>query len=264
MSTRRRTATGLARSAGLVAAATLIAGCGADGPATGADGDTGATTLTVFAASSLTVAFEELAEDFEADHEGVTVEVSLAGSSDLVAQIRQGAPADVFASADQANMEKLTAEDLQGSAPVDFATNTLEVAVPPDNPSGVESLDDLAGDLDLVVCAPVVPCGAATGQVADAAGVELQPVSEEQSVTDVLNKVVSGEADAGLVYVTDVAAAGDAVEGIPFPEADSVVNTYPIATVRDSEHADLAREFVDHVTSDAGRQVLTDLGFGAP
>jgi molybdate transport system substrate-binding protein len=263
MSTRRRTASGSARSTGLAVAAALLTACGAEGPATGAGGDAEA-TLTVFAASSLTSAFEDLAEDFEADHDGVTVELSLAGSSDLAAQIQQGAPADVFASADQANMQKLVAENLHGSAPVDFATNTLEIAVPPDNPAGVESFDDLAGDLDLVVCAPVVPCGAATEQVADLAGVELRPVSEEQSVTDVLNKVVSGEADAGLVYVTDVATAGDAVEGIPFPEAGSAVNTYPIATVRDSEHADLAREFVDLVTSDHGRQVLTDLGFGTP
>jgi molybdate transport system substrate-binding protein len=263
MSVRRGTSTGPARSTGLVVAATLLAACGADDRATGADGDAEA-TLTVFAASSLTAAFEDLAENFEADHDGVTVELGLAGSSDLAAQILQGAPADVFASADRANMEKLTAEDLQGSAPVDFATNTLEIAVPPGNPAGVESFGDLAGDLSLVVCAPVVPCGAATERVADAAGVELQPVSEEQSVTDALNKVVSGEADAGLVYVTDVAAAGDAVAGIPFPEARSVVNTYPIATVRDSAHPDLARQFVDLVTSDDGRRVLADHGFGTP
>jgi molybdate transport system substrate-binding protein len=235
---------------------TSLAACG--------DDDDGGTTLTVYAASSLTKTFEQIGTELEARHDGVTVEFSFGGSSDLVAQIQEGAPADVFASADTANMDKLTAEDLQAAEPENFATNTLEIAVPPDNPAGVESFDDLAGDLDLVVCAPVVPCGAATEQVADLAGVELRPVSEEQSVTDVLNKVVSGEADAGLVYVTDVATAGDAVEGIPFPEAGSAVNTYPIATVRDSEHADLAREFVDLVTSDHGRQVLTDLGFGTP
>jgi molybdate transport system substrate-binding protein len=251
----RRTAAGLV---GLVGAVALLAACESDGE--GAE----PVTLTVFAASSLTAAFEDLAEQFEADHEGVTVELSLAGSSDLVAQIQQGAPADVFASADQPTMEKLVADDLQGSDPVDFATNTLEIAVPPDNPAGVESLADLAGDLNLVVCAPEVPCGAAAQQVAAHAGVELEPVSEEQSVTDVLNKVSSGEADAGLVYVTDVAAAGDAVEGITFPESGSVVNTYPIATVADSDHADLAQDFVDLVTGDRGRRVLEGYGFGAP
>jgi molybdate transport system substrate-binding protein len=266
-----RTTVGLPRLlglVGLVAAATLLASCGSDdGAAGGATGDGGGAepvTLTVFAASSLTAAFEDLADQFEADHEGVTVELSFAGSSDLVAQIQQGAPADVFASADQANMDKLTGEDLQGSDPVEFATNTLEIAVPPDNPAGVESLQDLGGDLNLVVCAPEVPCGAAAQQVAADAGVELKPVSEEQSVTDVLNKVTSGEADAGLVYVTDVAAAGGAVEGITFPEADSVVNVYPIATVGDSEHADLAQEFVDLVTGGEGWKVLDGYGFGAP
>lgn len=221
-------------------------------------------TLNVYAASSLTSAFEELGQRFEDTHEGVQVELNFAGSSDLVAQIQQGAPADVFASADQANMEKLTAEDLQGSDPVDFASNTLMIAVPPGNPAGVESLQDLAGDLNLVVCAPEVPCGAAAQAVAERAGIELDPVSEEQSVTDVLNKVTSGEADAGLVYVTDVAAAGDAVRGIEIPESDTVVNVYPIATVADSDQAALAQDFVDLVTGDEGRSVLEEAGFGAP
>jgi molybdate transport system substrate-binding protein len=247
---------------GVLAATTAMLGaaaCGSDDSAAGSS-----VTLTVYAASSLTSAFEELGRRFEDSHEGVTVEFGFAGSSDLVAQIQQGAPADVFASADQANMEKLTSEGLHGSEPVDFASNTLRIAVPPDNPAGVESLQDLGGDLNLVVCAPAVPCGAAARQVAADAGVELHPVSEEQSVTDVLNKVTSGEADAGLVYVTDVAAAGDAVRGIDFPESEAVVNVYPIATVAGSEHARLAREFVDLVTGADGRAVLEGAGFGAP
>jgi molybdate transport system substrate-binding protein len=221
-------------------------------------------TLTVYAASSLTTAFEELGATFEEQHEGVEVEFSFAGSSDLVAQIQQGAPADVFASADEANMEKLVADDLAGAEPVVFATNTLRIAVPPGNPAGVASLDDLAGDLNLVVCAPEVPCGAAAQQVAEQAGVTLRPVSEEQAVTDVLNKVASGEADAGLVYVTDVIAAGDSVEGIAFPEAESVVNTYPIVPVADAEPPDLAEDFVELVTGDEGRRVLRESGFGLP
>jgi molybdate transport system substrate-binding protein len=162
-------------------------------------------------------------------------------------------------------MDKLTADELQGSEPQVFANNTLQIATPPDNPAGVQSLQDLANpDLNLVVCAPEVPCGAAAQAVADDAGVTLQPDSEEQSVTDVLGKVTSGEADAGLVYVTDVITAGDDVQGIEFPEADSVVNDYPIATVADSDNPDLAQAFVDHVLSDEGRRVLADAGFGQP
>ncbi|MFI2296814.1 molybdate ABC transporter substrate-binding protein [Isoptericola sp. NPDC019571] len=241
-------------------AVTALAGCGA--PASGDDG--GTTTLTVFAAASLKGSFEDLAEQFEAAHDGVDVQLSFAGSSDLVAQIQQGAPADVFASADTANMDKLVGDDLV-TDPRDFATNTLEIAVPPGNPAGVESLQDLASpDVKLLLCAPEVPCGAASAKVADAAGLDLRPVSEEQSVTDVLGKVIAGEADAGLVYVTDVAAAGDDVEGVELPEASEAVNTYPIAPVADAEQAELAQEFVDLVLSDDGRRTLAGFGFAAP
>lgn len=249
----------------LLVAATASCGDGASDAADSDGGDGGDTTLTVFAAASLTSSFEQLGKSFEDSHDGVDVEFNFAGSSDLVAQIQSGAPADVFASADDANMEKLTAEDLQGSDPELFATNTLEIATPPDNPADVQSLEDLADpDLNLVVCAPEVPCGAAAQSVAEAGGVTLEPDSEEQSVTDVLGKVTSGEADAGLVYVTDVIAAGDDVQGIDFPESESVVNNYPIATVADSENADLAQEFVDLVLGDEGQQVLADAGFGQP
>lgn len=251
------------RPAAIVTAALLglgLAGCGSGSSGVTAAG--GSTTITVFAAASLTETFTELGAAFEAAHPGVRVEFSFAGSSDLVAQIQQGAPADVFASADEANMAKLTGDGLQGSEPAIFASNTLEIAVPPGNPGGVATFRDLTTDgLNLVVCAPEVPCGAATAKVADAAGLTLSPVSEEQSVTDVLAKVESGEADAGIVYVTDVRAAGDAVEGIPFPEAAEAVNLYPIATVKDSEHADLAGEFVDLVLSSAGQDTLRSAGF---
>jgi molybdate transport system substrate-binding protein len=192
----------------------------------------------------------------------VEVRLSFGGSSDLVQQIQAGAPADVFASADTANMDKL-GDDAVDPAP--FATNTLEIAVPPDDPAKVTRLADLGrSGLKLVVCAPEVPCGAATAAVARKAGVTLRPVSEEQSVTDVLGKVSSGEADAGLVYVTDVRAAGAAVKGVPFAESRSVVNTYPIAALQDGEHRDLARQFVGFVTGPDGRQVLADAGFGKP
>jgi molybdate transport system substrate-binding protein len=235
------------------------AGCGSDDPDGLAAKDT---TLTVYAASSLTDGFEKIGEEFESTHDGVKVEFNFAGSSDLVAQIQEGAPADVFASADETNMDKLTAEDLQGSDPQTFASNTLEIVVPPGNPAGIKSFQDLAkGGLNLVICAPEVPCGAATQTAAEAAGVELKPVSEEQKVTDVLAKVTTGEADAGVVYVTDVLAAGADAEGIEFPESSSAVNVYPIATVADSKNADLGKEFVDLVLDDTGQTILLDLGF---
>lgn len=235
-----------------------FAACGGD------DGGGSDTTLTVYAAASLTSTFEEIGERFEAEHDGVEVEFDFGGSSDLVTQIQEGAPADVFASADAANMGRLVDAHLAAAEPQGFATNTLEIATPPDNPAGVASFQDLAEKgLQLVVCAPEVPCGAATRAMADELGVRLSPVSEEQSVTDVLAKVTAGEADAGVVYVTDVTAAGDAVTGVPFPESSDVVNTYPIAPVDGSDDADLATEFVEFVLGDPGRQILSDAGFGS-
>jgi molybdate transport system substrate-binding protein len=236
----------------------------ASAPSTPADDLQG--PLTVFAAASLKGTFTELAEQFEAAHPGTDVALNFAGSSDLVTQITEGAPADVFAAADTKNMAKLTDGGLVATgAPVDFATNVLEIAVPPSNPAGVTSFADLADPgVATVICAAQVPCGSATAAIETATGVDLQPVSEESSVTDVLGKVTSGEADAGLVYVTDVAAAGDAVLGIPFPESAKAVNTYPIAPVADSAQPELAAAFVAFVTSADGRRVLADAGFGAP
>ncbi|MGO3313895.1 MAG: molybdate ABC transporter substrate-binding protein [Brachybacterium tyrofermentans] len=255
----------------LVATAALALTLGAAGCSTvgggpdAAEGDAGPTTLTVYAAASLQEPFEDLGEQFEADHEGVDVEFSFAGSSTLVGQIQQGAPADVFASANTSNMDKLVDADLQAADPVEFTTNTLMIAVPAGNPAHVTDLASLTGDeINLVVCAPEVPCGAAAEAVERAAGVDFSPVSEEQSVTDVLNKVSSGEADAGLVYVTDVKKAGDGVEGIAFPESDSAVNTYPITTVKGSAQPELGQEFVDLVTGESGQQMLGGYGFGEP
>lgn len=259
-------------STAAAAIALLAAGCsGGDdaGGASDAGGVDGATTtLQVFAAASLQEPFEEIGDRFEAENDGVEVQFNFAGSSTLVEQIQQGAPADVFASANTSNMDKLVDSGLQGADPVDFTTNTLMIAVPAGNPAGVTDLRSLTADgLNLVVCAPEVPCGAATVTVQEAAGLEFAPVSEEQSVTDVLNKVTSGEADAGLVYVTDVqkaGAAGSRVEGISFPEAESAVNVYPITTVKDSENAELGQEFVDMVTGESGQEILAGYGFTGP
>ena len=222
-------------------------------------------SITVYAAASLKTTFTELAEDFEEAHPGTTVELTFAGSSDLVTQLTNGAPGDVFASADEKNMAKLTDADLVEGDPVDFATNVLQIAVPPSNPAGVKTFADLARPgVKTVVCAPQVPCGAATAAVEDATGVALSPVSEESSVTDVLGKVTSGEADAGLVYVTDVIAAGEAVRGITFPESSKAVNTYPIAPLAGSANPTVAAAFAAYVVSAEGQRVLADAGFGAP
>lgn len=238
-----------------------LTACGEDS-GTGDDG--GRTTLTVFAAASLTTTFEELERTFETDHPDVDVRLSFGGSSDLVAQLTEGAEADVFASADTKNMDKLVDAGLADGDPSEFATNTLTIAVPPGNPAGVQGLADLGDDdLSIVVCAPEVPCGNAALEVAKAAGVTLAPDSEEQSVTDVLGKIEAGEGDAGLVYVTDVTAAGERVEGIAFPESADVVNHYPIAVVADAPRADLAREWVDLVLGD-GQAVFAAAGFGPP
>lgn len=267
--TRRglRAAPALALAAGLALVLSACAGADpAPAPADTNDAGTASGTLTVFAAASLTATFTELAESFEAENPGVEVELNFAGSSSLVTQITEGATADVFASADEANMAKLTDAGLIApDAPVTFATNVLMIAVPAGNPAGVTSFADLANpEIATVVCAPQVPCGSATETVEASAGIEIPAVSEESSVTDVLGKVTSGEADAGLVYVTDVMGAGDAVEGIAFPEAQNAVNIYPIAPVAASEQPDLAAAFIEYVTGEVGREVLEAAGFGSP
>ncbi len=252
-----------AAAVGSVLLLAVTVGC-APGDVEGKD-SSGATTLTVYAAASLTETFTELGRLFESDHEDVEVTFAFGGSSDLVAQLQQGAPGDVLATADAVSMRQAVDDDLLTGDPVEFASNTLEIAVPPDNPAGVDSLQDLtAPGVQVVVCAPQVPCGSATGKVEEAAGVDIDPVSEEQSVTDVLDKVRTGEADAGLVYVTDIRAAGDRVRGVRFPESSAGVNTYPVGVLEDGDHQDLAREFVGLVTGGVGRQVLADAGFARP
>lgn len=222
-------------------------------------------SITVFAAASLRASFTELAGQFEEAYPGAEVTLNVAGSSDLATQIIEGAPADVFASADTVTMARVVAADLTTEEPVDVATNTLQLVVPPDNPAGISSLADAARPgVKTVVCARQVPCGAVTAKVEEVTGVDLTPVSEESSVTDVLGKVTSGEADVGLVYVTDVRAAGDAVVGIGFPEADGPVTTYPIAALTGSDDAATARAFVEFAAGPFGLAVLGTAGFGAP
>lgn len=222
-------------------------------------------TVTVFAAASLKKAFTEIGDRFTTDNPGTKVEFSFAGSADLANQLTQGARADVFASADIRNMDKVAESGLLAGNPVNFASNTLAIAVAPGNPEKITTLKDLARQgLSVVVCALQVPCGAATQKVQQSAGVQLQPVSEESQVTDVLNKVETGQADAGLVYVTDVLAAGDRVTGIRFPESAAAANTYPVAVLKQAASADLAGKFVTLVTGVAGRKILSADGFGPP
>ncbi|MDR6416459.1 molybdate ABC transporter substrate-binding protein [Pseudarthrobacter sulfonivorans] len=257
--------------AALVLALALV-GCAAAGQGgsagQGGTGDGGASsaagTVTVFAAASLKTAFTDMAGKFEAANPGTDVTLSFAGSSDLVTQITQGAPADVFASADTRNMDKLTGEGLVGE-PWNFATNTLTIVVPPGTPAGITGFRDLArSGVKVVACASQVPCGAATKAIEQETGTTLNPVSEESSVTDVLGKVTSGEADAGLVYVTDAKSAGAKVEEIPFPEAAKAVNTYPIAAVRNARNKPAADAFVRFVLSTEGQAALAAAGFGKP
>ncbi|MBT1667568.1 molybdate ABC transporter substrate-binding protein [Curtobacterium flaccumfaciens] len=249
---------------GLAACTAPDTGSGVSAPA-GSDTEGPTGSITVFAAASLQQSFTTLGKQFETANPGTSIRFSFAGSSDLVTQIQNGAPADVFASADEANMAKLSSTDLASGSPRDFATNVLEIAVAPGNPKSITDLDDLtAPGVQLVTCAAPVPCGAATAEVESASGVDLEPVSEEQSVTDVLGKVESGQADAGLVYVTDVRGAGGKVDGVPFDESGKAVNTYPIGVLRESEDPELAQAFSEYVRSAAGQRVLADAGFGKP
>lgn len=247
---------GVLITAGALAAA--LAGCGSGGSGSGST-----TTLTVFAAASLNQVFADLGKKFEADHPGTKVSFSFAGSSDLAAQLNQGAPADVFASADTANMDKVVKTKRITEQPRKFATNVLTIVTPPGNPKHVATLADLAKPgVKVVVCAPQVPCGSATKKVEAASHTTLSPVSEESDVTDVLSKVTSGDADAGLVYVTDASGAGNKVTAVSFPESSGAVNTYPIAAVADSKHADLAEQFEALVTGTDGQAALARAGFG--
>ncbi len=240
------------------AAVLLCAGCSSSTPPT-------TDNLTVFAAASLKSTFTDLGVRFEKDNPGTKATFNFAGSSDLVTQLSQGAPADLFASADQNNMTKAVDGGLVSGKPVAFAANTLTIVTPPGNPGGIATFADLAKPgIQVVVCAPQVPCGAAAEKVEKATGVSLTPVSEESSVTDVLGKITSGQADAGLVYVTDAAGAGAKVTAVAFPESRQAVNTYPIAVLQQARSRSTAEHFVDLVTGPQGRSVLTAAGFAEP
>ena len=256
------------RIAAAAALLLVVSGCGssdeASSPSSTSSTDGGG-KLIVFAAASLKKSFTEIGENFKTDNPGTDIEFSFAGSSDLVTQLTQGAPADVFASADTKNMDKAAQAELLAGDPVNFASNTLTIVAAPGNPKKIASFRDLTQPgLSVVVCAPQVPCGSATEKVEQATGVQLNPVSEESQVTDVLNKVTTGQADAGVVYVTDAQGAGDKVTAVPFPESADAVNTYPIAVLEQSKNPELAQKFVDAVNDEAGQKVLNAAGFAKP
>ncbi len=239
-------------------------GSGSQGTTSGGGAPTGG-SLTVYAAASLKKTFTEIGEQFKTDNPGWSVDFTFAGSSDLVTQLTQGATADVFASADTKNMDKAATAGLLSGDPVNFASNTLVIVTAPGNPKKVASFADLAmPDLFVVVCAPQVPCGSATEKVEQATKVTLDPVSEESSVTDVLTKVTSGQADAGVVYVTDALGVGDKVTEVDFAESSVAVNTYPIAVLKSAADAATAKKFVDLATGDAGQKILSQAGFATP
>jgi molybdate transport system substrate-binding protein len=226
--------------------------------------------LVVFAAASLRESFGEIAKIFERDHPGVVVSLALAGSQELRTQIEHGADADVFASADSKQVEPLVAAKLVDHPRI-FARNEPVIVVPRANPAALTSLRDLPRAKRIVLGIPAVPIGAYALRVLDAAStrygadfrarVEARVVSREVNVRQVLAKVTLGEADAAVVYRTDVASAGDAVEAIPIPPELNVVADYPITAVADAKHGALAREFIDLVLSPAGQQILERFGF---
>jgi molybdate transport system substrate-binding protein len=243
----------------LLALALLAAGCGGNDDASGAGSQT---EIKVFAAASLTAAFNKLGSDFTAAHPDTKVTFNFAGSQALATQVQQGAPADAFASADTRSMDKVAS--LVG-APRVFASNLLQIIVSEGNPKGVKGLPDLArGDLKVVLGAPDVPAGKYAEQALDAQHLTVKPVSLEDNVKAVVTKVSLGEADAGIVYVTDVSAGGDKVEGVDIPTDQNVRATYPIATVKASTHQSQAQAFVDFVRGDQGQQVLESYGFLPP
>jgi molybdate transport system substrate-binding protein len=250
----------------LVILGVLVGGCGDDhDEASAASGDIPSGEITVFAAASLTDVFSELGDAFTAANPDTEVTLNFASSSDLVAQIGEGAPADVFASADEPNMAKLTAGAGTTGEPEVFATNRLEIIVAPGNPHRIVTVADLAGrDLIVVTAAPQVPIGKYAAEVLASAGVEVTPKSLEENVKAIVTKVVLGEADAGIVYATDVRAAGPDADGVEIPVDLNVVATYPIAVPAGSPNQGAAAAFVDFVLSPEGQAILASFGFGSP
>ncbi|MFD7867718.1 molybdate ABC transporter substrate-binding protein [Streptomyces sp. NPDC059783] len=269
--TARRTRR-IAQTAGAGAAALLfLSACSSSGSDTSSDSSPSAGGrklsggVTVFAAASLKESFETLGKQFEQAHPGTSVTFSFGGSDSLAASITGGAPADVFASASPKTMKIVTDAGDNAAEPATFVRNQLEIATLPGNPDQVTSLKDLTGSgLKVVLCDKTVPCGAAAQKALDASGLKLTPASYEQDVKSALNKVALKEADAAVVYKTDVRAAGGKVEGVEFPESAGAVNDYPIALLKSSTNQETAKAFIAFVRSAEGQKVLNEAGFLKP
>lgn len=248
----------------LLVSAVLLAACG--GNAGTASSSTSSTTLRgfihVFAAASLTASFNALGTSFHQANPMAGVDFNFAGTPTLATQIEQGAPADVFASADTANMDRLTADGYAAGTSKVFARNHLEIVVAPGNPKGITGLADLARPGVIYISeAPTVPAGKYSLQALASAGVKVTPKSLETSVTAVISKIELGEADAGIVYTTDIKGAGNKVQGVQIPVANNVVATYPIVTVKGTKNADAANAFISYLLSSSGQSTLATFGF---
>jgi molybdate transport system substrate-binding protein len=252
-------------AAGLATVA--VAGCSSStsSPPSGTSSAKPATgTITVFAAASLTGTFTQLGKQFQSAHPGDTVKFSFGPSSGLATQITSGAPADVFASASPGTMGTVVSAG-DASGPQNFAKNIMEVATPPDNPAKVTSVNDLAKhSVKVALCQPQVPCGEVAAEVFKNAGITVKPVTLQPDVKSVLTQVETGNVDAGMVYVTDVMAAGSKVNGVTIPAGDNASTLYPIATITSSKEKSIADAFVAYVLSPAGQSVLTAAGFEKP
>src|SRR4051794_11866655 len=244
-----------------VLVAVSVGACGSDSKAASTTASSGSGPVTVFAAASLTESFNDLQKTLQSSSPGLEITYSFAGSGALVTQVQQGAPADVIATADTASMKKLTDAGLV-ETPTTFAKNTLEILVAPGNPLGIKTLQDLSrADIKLVTEDETVPAGKYAARVLERAGVETNPVSKEPDVKSAVAKVTSGEADATIVYVTDVRAAGDRGQGVVIPEAQNVIAEYPIAIVKATGHHTAAAAFVQTVLGRAGQRALARHGF---
>lgn len=242
----------------------VLAGC-ADGARERSNSDAPTGSITVFAASSLTGAFTDAGAAFEARYPGTTVTFSFGASSALAAQILEGAPADAFAAADAASIDALAAGSASRGTPVVFAHNRLAIIVERGNPLGIADLADLAReDVIVVLCDERVPCGSYARDALDTAGVRVTPDGYEPRVTGVVAKVALGEADAGIVYVSDVAAAADETDGVAIPDADNVIATYPMVATADGGNVATADAFIEFVAGADGQAILERHGFSAP
>ncbi|MFF8534040.1 molybdate ABC transporter substrate-binding protein [Streptomyces sp. NPDC015532] len=265
----RRTARTLQVAGGGAAALLALSACSSSDSSESPDKASASSklsgTVTVFAAASLKESFTALGEQFEKAHPGTKVTFSFGGSDSLAASITGGAPADVFAAASPKTMAIVSDKGDTAAAPATFVRNQLEIATLPGNPDKVSSLKDLTKPgLKVVLCDKTVPCGAAAQKALEASKLKLTPVSYEQDVKSALTKVELKEADAAVVYKTDVKAAGDKVEGVEFPESAEAVNDYPIALLKDAHNAAAGKAFIDLVRSAEGQKVLTEAGFLQP